>query len=201
MYFQANFRLLTYGPEMNNILAKPVEESEWTELPRLFKYMVDVMRKTNRKGLAAPQIGCFKQFMVIERRDSSIIGLVNPEITRMYGEEICGEETCLSLPPFENKCRVARLNVVDVEASLAVDPEVRVGFTFRDEVAIIVQHKLDHLSGTSFIDRATKGQRSKVMNSFNNWKAMRRAQIRMTEESKNVDAGLVAACCGQSRLS
>lgn len=201
MYFQRNFRLLVYGPEMNNILAKPVEEPEWPEIPKLFRYMVDVMRKGNRFGLAAPQIGCFKQFIVIERKDRSIIGLVNPEITRLYGEEMNGEESCLSLPPFGNTCRIPRLNVVDVEASLAVDPEVRVELTFRDEVARIVQHKIDHLSGTCFIERATNGQRSKVLTKFSEWKSMRRAQIRKNEENKNVDAGLVAASCGQSRLS
>jgi len=201
MYFQPNFRFLTYGPDMNNILAKPVEESEWKEIPKLFKYMVDVMNKANRNGLSAPQIRCFKQFIVIKREDCSTIGLVNPEITRMYGEEMYREESCLSLPPFDNRGRVPRLDVINVEASLAVDPEVRVELTFRGGVAAIVQHEIDHLSGTSFIDRASKGQRSKVMNSFNNWKSMRRAQIRMMEEGKNVDAGVVAACCGQSRLS
>ena len=88
MFFQRNFRLLTYGPEMNNILSKPVEEAEWPEIPRLFQYMVEVMRRADVAGLAAPQIGCFKQFVVIEKRDGSLVGLVNPEIMRLYGKEI-----------------------------------------------------------------------------------------------------------------
>ena len=83
---------------MNNILSKPVEESEWQDIPKLMTYMVDVMRKADGIGLAAPQIGCFKQFVLITRKDRSVVGLVNSEITRLYGKEIEANEGCLSLP-------------------------------------------------------------------------------------------------------
>ena len=201
MYFQRNFRLLIYGPQINDIQSKSVEQAEWTDIPMLFQYMVEAMRKSGRTGISAPQIGLFKQFIVVERKDHSVIGLVNPEVTRLYGEETDGEESCSSIPPCGNLCRVPRLSAVDVEASLVSDPEVRTNLTFRDEVARIVQHEIDHLNGISFIDRATKGQRSKVINSFNNWKAMRKAQTRMREENGNVNTGVVTAHSGQSLMS
>ena len=201
MYFERNFRLLTYGPEMNNILARPVEEAEWQEIPRLFEYMKEVMRRANKTSLAAPQIGCFRQFVLISKNEKHLIGLVNPEITRLYGREIERSEECLSLPPLGNKCRVPRLETIDVEASLASDPDVRKKLTFRGREARIIQHELDHLTGTFFIDRVLERRKGDVLEKFHNWKAMRRAQIRMMEENKNVNAGFIAACRGQSRVS
>jgi peptide deformylase len=201
VFFQRNFRLLTYGPEMNNILSKPVEEAEWPEIPRLFQYMVEVMRRADVSGLAAPQVGCFKQFVVIEKRDGSFVGLVNPEIVRLYGKETDRYESCVSLQPLGNKCEVPRLKYVDVEASLIDDPDYRKKLTFNGRTARIIQHELDHLTGTFFIERAPDRKRNEALEKFHNWKVKRRAQIRMMEENGNVNAGFIAACRGQSRVS
>ena len=187
LHFQTNSRLLIYGLEMNNILAKPIEESEFSDIPRLFKYMVDVMQKAEGIGLAAPQIGCFKQFALITKRDRSVVGLVNPEITRLYGKEIEASEGCLSLPPPGNECMVPRLETVDVEASLAETPNVRRAFTFHGSMARIVQHEVDHLTGTFFVDRVSERRKEEVLQRFRNWKIMRRAQIRRTEEDGHVN--------------
>ena len=199
MFFQKNFRLLTYGPSMNNILSAPIEKSECSEIQELFEYMVDVLRKTERIGLSAPQIGLFRQFLVVDTKEDSVIGLVNPEITRMYGREINDFERCSSLPPTGNECRIRRLEVVDVEASLVSSPHVRRKLTFRGEEARIVQHELDHLTGTFFIDRVSDCQKRDVLDRFNNWKSMRRAQMRKVEE--NVNTGTFTISRGQPRVS
>jgi peptide deformylase len=188
VYFQENFRLLTYGPEMNHVLCKPIEESEFVDIPRLFKYMVDVMRKAEGIGLAAPQIGCFKKFILVTKRDRSVVGLVNPEITRLYGREIEGVEGCLSLPPRENTCMVPRLETVDVEASLAETPGHRQAFTFHGSMSRIVQHEVDHLTGTFFIDRVPERKKLDALEKFRNWKLQRRAQIRRIEENGHVNS-------------
>jgi len=186
---------------MNNILSKPIEEAEWPDIPRLFEYMVDVIRKAGGIGLAAPQIGCFKQFVVIERYDKSVIGLVNPEVLRLYGKEVEGYEGCLSLPPAGNECMVPRLEYVDVEASLAETPHIRKKLTFRGGTARIVQHELDHLTGTFFIDRVLERRKADVLEQFQNWKTKRRAQIRKMEENGHVNTGAFAVSRGQSRVS
>lgn len=201
MFFQKNYRLLIYGPEMNNILAKPIEESEYADIPKLFEYMVDVMRKAEGIGLAAPQIGCFKKFVLITGRGRPVTGLVNPEITRLYGKEIGGVEGCLSLPPRDNTCVVPRLEIVDVEASLADSPNVRSKLTFHGATARIVQHEIDHLTGTFFVDRIPERRRKEVLEKFHNWKSMRRAQIRRSEENGHVNTGPFAVTRGQSRVS
>jgi peptide deformylase len=196
VYFQANYRLLIYGPEMNNILSKPIEESELPDIPKLLKYMVDVMRKCEGVGLAAPQIGCFKQFILVTKKDRSVVGLVNPEITRFYGREIEAREGCLSLPPPGNDCMVPRLETVDVEASLAETPHLRQAFTFHGAMARIVQHEVDHLTGTFFIDRVPERRKADVLEKFRNWKMQRRAQIRKMEENGNVNTRFVTARSG-----
>ena len=199
MFFQKNFRLSTFGPAMNNVLSRPIEEPEWPEIPNLFEYMVEVLRKADRVGLAAPQVGCFRQFMVIKRSDRSIIGLVNPEITRLYGRETSEIERCVSLPPVGNECRVPRLETIDVETSLVHSPHVRKKLTFQGELARIVQHELDHLTGTFIVDRVSDCQRRDALDRFNSWKSMRRAQMRKVEE--NVDSGIVTISRGQPRMS
>jgi hypothetical protein len=98
-------------------------------------------------------------------------------------------------------CRVPRLEIVDVEASLADTPDIRKKLTFHGGMARIVQHELDHLTGTFFIDRVPERRGKEVLGRFHNWKAMRRAQIRRSEENEYVDAGAFAASRGQSRMS
>jgi peptide deformylase len=201
MYFTENFRVLVYGPEMNNILSKPIEQSEFSDIPRLLKYMVEVMKKADSGGLAAPQIGCFKKFILFEKKDRSVVGLVNPEITRLYGREIAEEEGCLSLPPPGNECMVPRLEYVDVETSLADSPHVRRAFTFRGPLARVVQHEIDHLSGTFFIDRISERKQKIVLDKFHNWEEKRRAQIRREKENGNVHTRFVTAISSPARVS
>jgi peptide deformylase len=186
---------------MNNILSRPVEESDWPDIPRLFEYMLEVMRKANGIGLAAPQVGCFKQLVLIAKSESSVIGLVNPEVVRLYGKESEEHEECLSMPPPGNGCMVPRLESIDVETSLAESLDVRRKLTFHGGMARIVQHELDHLTGTFFIERASERRRKEVLEKFHNWKSMRRAQIRRAEENGHVNSGSFAVSRGQSRVS
>lgn len=201
MYFERTFRLKIYGPEMNNILSRPVLEEDYEDLPRLRDYMVEVMSRSNGIGLAAPQIGLFKQVVIIERSDGSVIDLVNPEVTRLYGKESEALEGCLSLPPFGNECYVPRMAIVEVEASTVSNPETRRKFRFIRTISRIVQHEIDHLTGTFFIDRVPENRRNLVLKRFDQWKAMRRAQIRANQGGSDVVTRTVAAYSGHSRLS
>ena len=202
MYFERTFRLLTYRPEMNNILSKPIKESEWPEIPGLFKYMREVMRKADGFGLAAPQIGCFRRFILVEMPKGAVLGLLNPEVTRLYGREINGLEWCSNVPPPGNESMIPRMGTVDIEASLATAPGERRKFTFHGILARIVQHEIDHLDGIFFVDRIpSEGRKKSILRKLHNWKLTRLAQIRYEEENRNVNAGAFAASRGQSRLS
>lgn len=200
MYFVRNYRVKLYGPEMINILAKPVERDDFEDLVRLRDYMLDVMRKFDGVGLAAPQIGLYKQFFVFEW-NGSVHGLVNPEVTRLYGKEYEDNEGCLSLPPQGNECLVPRMEIVEFEASTVESPDVRRKFKFQRMSARIAQHEMDHLTGTFFIDRVSEKRRRIVLEEFEHWKRQREAKLRATQGEHDVDAGIVAANRGQSRLS
>ena len=201
MEFSKNFRLLIYGPQMCNVESSPVMPEEYESLIKLREYMLAVMRRGDGVGLAAPQIGVFRQFFLMQYR-GAVIDLVNPRITRMYGKENEGEEGCLSLPPPGNGCLVPRMESVDVEASTSKRPDVLKRFTFHSLPARIFQHELDHLTGTFFVDRVSEKKRRIVLEQFEHWKETRNSRVRFVERGNEyVDAGIVAARGPRSRLS
>ena len=200
MYFAETFRLLIYGPTMTNVLSEPIAENDYQDLARLRRYMVECMRKADGVGLAAPQIGLFKQFVILEF-EGKVLDLINPEITRMYGKELEDYESCLSLPPHGNDCLVPRLENIHVEASTSTLPNFRREFVFTGHVARIAQHEIDHLTGTFFVDRVPLSRKQDVLKRFEHWKEMRRAKVRYAQrENHDVDAGTVASRGGKSRL-
>lgn len=160
--------LQIYGPDLINVESEPVMESDLDWLPKLKEYMVSTMRRCNGVGLAAPQLGVFKRYVVIELKNGAVIDLINPDITKMYGREIDGLEGCLSLPPGGNECPVPRMECVDVEAEGTAYGRKR--WEFRRDDARVVQHELDHLTGTFFIDRVSDKRRRQVLERFVIWK-------------------------------
>ena len=100
-------------------------------------------------GLAATQVGRSEAVVVIdisEDRNEPLI-LVNPEI--VSGEEKAkGQEGCLSLPGYY--ADVERFTKVTVEALDRDGKEITI--TSDDFLAIAMQHEIDHLKGTLFID-------------------------------------------------
>jgi peptide deformylase len=168
-------RLMIYGPEMVNIEAAPVFSDEYDLLPALRRYMLPIMRKNNGIGLAAPQIGVFKQYFLMMSDDGRIVDVVNPEITRMYGFERLGFEACLSLPPNGNGCKVARCEHVDIEFSTSKTPLRSIKtFSFMD--SRVAQHEFDHLTGTFFVDRIHPARRKEVLEEFHRWKGQSYAE-------------------------
>ena len=100
-------------------------------------------------GLAATQVGRREAVVVIdisENRDEPLV-LVNPEI--VSGEEKAkGQEGCLSVPGYY--ADVERFTKVTVEALDRHGKEITI--TSDDFLAIAMQHEIDHLKGTLFID-------------------------------------------------
>jgi peptide deformylase len=105
-------------------------------------------------GIAAPQVGWFERVVIVDvsaRKGVPSHGrlvLVNPEIEHWEGFEI-GREGCLSVPDFTgNVIRATRIRLV------AQDPEGRpLAFEMDGFEARAVQHEIDHLDGTLFVDR------------------------------------------------
>ncbi len=127
--------------------------------------MVAMMRNQNGVGLAAPQVGLLKRFLVMMDPDTeTVFKMINPKIVTRSADLVTMEEGCLSvlgpdnLPVFSN---VSRPKSVTVEWSdengehMAADMS---GLPAR-----IVQHETDHLDGILFIDYLSPVRREMVM--------------------------------------
>jgi peptide deformylase len=122
-------------------------------LQTVFENMAATMYAAPGVGLAAPQVGIGQKFIIYdiapreEGRDLHV--LINPTIVTREGEILSENEGCLSVPDF--RADVKRAERILVEG---VD---RDGNPLRFEadgmLAIVIQHELDHLDGTLFIDR------------------------------------------------
>ncbi len=114
--------------------------------------MIETMYAAPGVGLAAPQVGVSKRLAVIDvsskGAEMPLLVLINPELIAKDGA-IEFEEGCLSIPEFTAK--VTRAERVKVHAT---NREGK-GIVIEAEglLAIALQHEIDHLDGTLFIDR------------------------------------------------
>ena len=122
-------------------------------LQTVFDNMATTMYAAPGVGLAAPQVGIGQRFLIYDiaprEEGGDLHVLINPTIVTREGEILSENEGCLSVPDF--RADVQRAERILVEG---VD---RDGNPLRFEadgmLAIVIQHELDHLDGTLFIDR------------------------------------------------
>jgi peptide deformylase len=139
----------------NKFLMKPTKPVENIDgnLQRLIDDMAETMYAAPGVGLAAIQVGSDKRILVYdelpgeEKRQFQVF--INPQLIESEGEIISENEGCLSVPDFRSDVkRAARVLVEGVD---------REGNPLRLEtdnfLAIVLQHEIDHLNGTLFIDR------------------------------------------------
>ncbi|MGH2350494.1 MAG: peptide deformylase [Chloroflexota bacterium] len=114
---------------------------------RLIDDMIETMRAAPGVGLAAPQVGVPLRVIVLEHEDQLFV-VINPEIVKRSGEET-DEEGCLSAPHWQGP--VTRATSLVVKGRDRDGKEVRI--KAEDWLARILQHEIDHLEGTLFLDR------------------------------------------------
>jgi len=121
------------------------------EIQRLISDMQKTMSVKDGAGLAAPQVGHNIKVIVISTKDGAIV-LVNPKILRKSWKKELQEEGCLSLPEvFGLVKRSVKVNVVGLDAAGKMMKFKASGYFAR-----VLQHEIDHLDGTLFIDKAIK---------------------------------------------
>jgi peptide deformylase len=129
------------------------------ELKTLVADMADTMYHAPGVGLAANQIGIARQVVVVDRSTQEngrdYITLVNPEISGGEGSVI-DEEGCLSV--IECYAKVKRFRKIHVTAQDVEGNSLE--FDAEDRYARIIQHEVDHLHGTLFIDRLSSLKRA-----------------------------------------
>lgn len=122
------------------------------ELKALVHDMAETMYDAPGIGLAAPQVGRSIRLVIMDLSDKDeprqLLVLANPEISEGEGEELA-EEGCLSLPDLTAK--VKRFTHIKVKAQ-NIDGEP-IEFEAEEWFARVVQHEVDHINGTLFLDK------------------------------------------------
>ena len=129
------------------------------ELKKLVQDMGETMYDAPGVGLAANQVGVARQVVVVDRSETpdekKIMVLVNPVISEGQGSQV-DEEGCLSV--LECAANVKRFQKIHVTAQ-DIDGKP-LEFDAEDRFARIIQHEVDHLRGTLFIDRLSSLKRA-----------------------------------------
>lgn len=138
----------------DTFLSKPTKDIQNVDgrLQRIIDDMSTTMYDAPGIGLAAIQVGIDQSLLVYDIQptdeDRRLNVLINPKIVASEGEIVSENEGCLSVPDFRATVKRAEMVLVD-----ALD---RDGNPLRIEAqgmhAIVLQHEIDHLNGTLFID-------------------------------------------------
>ena len=120
--------------------------------------MRSIMHRANGVGLSANQVGLDMQFFVAEvpRKNKSpkLYAVFNPQIATASKETGELEEGCLSVPYTHGMVR--RPQAVTLTGLDKHQKPITIKAS--GLLARIIQHEMDHLSGTLFIDKATRIQ-------------------------------------------
>lgn len=145
----------------------PVERIATPEFQALLVQMIDTMRKAPGVGLAAPQIGVPLRVLVLEDSAELMTTLseqelrerervpvpvrvfINPTLTPVGDEKVGFFEGCLSVAGFAGLVDRYR----EVEISGLDEKGQAQTWRVRGWPARILQHEVDHLDGTLYIDR------------------------------------------------
>jgi len=159
-------------------VSKPVDKVT-KEHAKLAKDLIETMYAANGIGLAAPQVGELIRMLVIDTRPRDKEGrrykydemteleqavtqplvLINPVIIKGEGKTTF-DEGCLSVPGYYET--VERYEYVEIKALNEKGEE----FIVKTDglLAICMQHEMDHLEGTLFIDHLSFIKGNKIKN-------------------------------------
>jgi peptide deformylase len=193
-------KILQAGEPVLRAAARAVapEEIRGREIQELIEWMRETMYDAPGVGLAAPQVGLGIQLAVLEdrvefqrsiaperlaergRRPVPFQVLINPRI-RPAGSQAEFFEGCLSFAGFS--ALVARPLEVQVDC---LDHRGR-PLSFRAEGwhARIVQHEVDHLHGTLYVDRMRTRSLTTVENLTRHWNDLPIADVLARLEAAN----------------
>lgn len=169
-------------------------------IQRLIELMRDTMREAPGVGLAAPQIGESIQLAVIEDRSEYIDDLppedlaerqrsaipfhviINPKLTALDNSSAKFFEGCLSL---EGLAAIVD-RALNVRVECLNERGEPITINAQGWYARILQHEIDHLNGTMYIDRMKSRTLTTTENIFQFWKDQTIEQV-LTEVGYDED--------------
>ena len=142
--------------------AKSVEKVD-ARIRQLMDDMLETMYAAPGIGLAAPQVGVLERVIVVDvspdEEEAQPLRMANPEIL-WHSEELgTYDEGCLSLP--EHYAEVERPKQVRVRF-IDQDNEIR-EMEADGLLATCIQHEIDHLNGTLFVDHLSSLKRNMIL--------------------------------------
>jgi peptide deformylase len=150
--------ILRFPDPKLRLKAEPVVEVD-DAVRQLLDDMFETMYAAPGIGLAAVQVAVLKRVIsldISEEKDQPL-GLINPEIIAHSGKELM-EEGCLSVPGiYENVSRAEAITVRYVDREGKTQTLETEGL-----LAICIQHEIDHLDGTLFVDYLSEMKRSRI---------------------------------------
>jgi peptide deformylase len=162
-------KIVSVGEAVLRQQARPltVDEIRSPEIQQLIQHMRETVNDAPGVGLAAPQVGLPLQLAVIEDKQEYFAGLtaeqiaererqplpfhviVNPVVRQQSAGEVEFFEGCLSVPGFTAiVARSPQVRVQCLDETGAARVIEATGWYAR-----ILQHEIDHLHGTLYLDR------------------------------------------------
>ena len=131
--------------------AAVVEDPKSPEIKKLIADMIATMKKANGIGLAAPQVGASFRIFTVNAEDKVYV-FINPEVKNLSQDESSFEEGCLSAQKIWGS--VIRPKKLTIKALDENGKPIKI--RAKGLLARVIQHEMDHLNGTLFIDKAEK---------------------------------------------
>jgi peptide deformylase len=162
-------KIVSIGEAVLRQQARPltIAEIRGTELQQLIQHMRETMNDAPGVGLAAPQVGFPLQLAVVEDKQEYFAGLtteqiaerertpipfhviINPVLLQQSAADMEFFEGCLSVPGFTAivpRSRQVHVKCLDETGTARV-------IEASGWYARILQHEIDHLHGTMYLDR------------------------------------------------
>ena len=159
----ARLTILTAPDPRLKLVAQPVVAVDDT-VRRLMEDMVETMYAARGIGLAATQVGVAQRVVVMDLSDmpeapKQPLKMANPEILWHSDQDSSYQEGCLSVPGvFENVTRPDACKVRYLDEQNEVRELNATGL-----LATCIQHEIDHLNGTLFVDHLSNLKRNMII--------------------------------------
>jgi peptide deformylase len=126
-------------------------------LERLLVEMMESLKEAEGIGVAANQIGVGLRVAWVGRPDGTFFEIVNPSLLET-SEPVMYEEGCLSVPgEFDQTPRFRKVKVRFQDKSGAWQT-----LEAEDRLAHVLQHEIDHLDGTVFVNHLSSLKRDLI---------------------------------------
>ncbi len=166
----------TYGAPVLKAMAAPIEEVT-PEIRELGEKMIETMFAFDGIGLAGPQVGVSKRIVTLALptnlpKDQPVsqgealllpmmpMVIINPQIISYGPEKEITDEGCLSVPDIY--APVERPTTIMFQTEILGYGMVTV--ECGGLLARCIQHELDHLNGSLFVEKVVPGSEGKIKN-------------------------------------